>query len=329
VDTIYFRVGLKLILIKKRLMTMKTLIIPFLVVLPLIVSCKNNPSDKQAQEAEKIVIHNGCTPSINNIITYEEDISIFEDAVLTFENMGYDNTPLPEIVVAVGKHLIGTPYVASTLEAEGDEQLVINLRGMDCTTFVEYVLALSFSIKTKQTSFGDFADYIACLRYRNGAINGYTSRLHYFTDWLHDNSDKGFVSVINDLPGSIPLDLILNFMSRNPRLYKQLSSDALVDSMKRAETRLKDVSFHYLPKNSIQNAEDKILDGDIIAFVTSIEGLDVSHTGIAIHQNNRLHLLHASTRTNQVEITPVPLDEYLSPLGKVKGILVARPNEIQ
>jgi hypothetical protein len=313
--------------IRKKITTMKTLIISILVIMPLIVSCQNNPSDNQAQETKKAPASDDCNPSINNIITYKEDISIFEDVVLTFENMGYDNTPLPEIVVAIGNHLKGTPYVASTLEAEGEEQLVINLQGMDCTTFVEYVLALSFSVKTKKTSFGDFADHIACLRYRNGIINGYTSRLHYFTDWLHDNSEKGFVSVINDLPGSIPLDLDLNFMSRNPHLYKQLTSDALVDSMKRTESRLKEVGFYYLSKNSIQNAEDKILDGDIIAFVTSIEGLDVSHTGFAIQQNGRLHLLHASTRTNLVEITPTPLDEYLLPLDKVKGILVARVND--
>ncbi len=305
---------------------MKTLIISILVIMPLIVSCKNNPSDNQAQETEKAFTSNGCTPSINNIITYEEDISIFEDMVLTFENMGYDNTPLSEIIVAVGMHLEGTPYVASTLEIEGDEQLVINLQGMDCTTFVEYVLALSHSIKTRKTSFGDFAENIACIRYRNGAINGYTSRLHYFTDWLQNNTEKGSISVINDLPGSIPMELNLNFMSRNPHLYQQLSSEALVDSMKIIETRLKDLPFQYLPKTSIQQAEDKILDGDIIAFVTTIEGLDVSHTGIAIHQNERLHLLHASTRTNQVEITPLPLSEYLSPLGKVSGILVARIN---
>lgn len=301
----------------------------FLVATPIMASCNTNPSATEAQQADPIPSLNPCNPTVNSIFAFEEDISIFENAVLTFENMGYDNTPLSEIIMAVGNHFTATPYVASTLETEGDEQLVINLRGMDCTTFVEYVLALSHSIKTRKTSFGDFADYIACLRYRNGAINGYTSRLHYFTDWLYDNSEKGFVSVINDLPGSIPLDLDLNFMSRNPHLYKQLSSDALVDSMKRTEARLKDVNFNFLPKNSIHNAEDKILDGDIIAFVTSIEGLDVSHTGIAIHQNGRLHLLHASTRTNQVEISPVPLDEYLSPLGKVTGILVARPNEIR
>jgi hypothetical protein len=67
-----------------------------------------------------------------------------------------------------------------------------------------------------------------------------------------------------------------------------------------------------------------IKDGDIIAFTTDIDGLDVSHTGFAIFQNNRLHLLHASTRTNMVEISPVPLDEYLAPLRRVTGILVAR-----
>jgi len=45
-------------------------------------------------------------------------------------------------VVAIGKSFLGTPYVAKTLEIGETEALVINFQGLDCTTFIENVLAL-------------------------------------------------------------------------------------------------------------------------------------------------------------------------------------------
>ena len=45
-------------------------------------------------------------------------------------------------VIQIGNLFIGTPYVSKTLEKKGKEQLVVNLREMDCTTFVETVTAL-------------------------------------------------------------------------------------------------------------------------------------------------------------------------------------------
>ncbi|MGD9771744.1 MAG: N-acetylmuramoyl-L-alanine amidase-like domain-containing protein, partial [Parabacteroides sp.] len=50
--------------------------------------------------------------------------------------------PLQDLVVQTALYFEGTPYVASTLE-QTPEQLVVNLREFDCTTFVESVLALS------------------------------------------------------------------------------------------------------------------------------------------------------------------------------------------
>ena len=40
---------------------------------------------------------------------------------------------------------LGKPYVAHTLEINDEEQLVVNLEEVDCTTFVEYVLAQSLA----------------------------------------------------------------------------------------------------------------------------------------------------------------------------------------
>lgn len=44
-----------------------------------------------------------------------------------------------------GLNFLKTPYVAHTLEVNEEEKLVVNFDEVDCTTFVEYVLALSLS----------------------------------------------------------------------------------------------------------------------------------------------------------------------------------------
>lgn len=44
-----------------------------------------------------------------------------------------------------GLSFLKTPYVAHTLEVNDEEKLVVNFDEVDCTTFVEYVLALSLS----------------------------------------------------------------------------------------------------------------------------------------------------------------------------------------
>ncbi len=82
-------------------------------------------------------------------------------------------------MVKLGTYFQGTPYVGHTLEAEGEEQLVINLREMDCTTLVENCLALAKTIQNGRPDFSRFASRLKNIRYHSGIINGYPSRLHY------------------------------------------------------------------------------------------------------------------------------------------------------
>ena len=42
-----------------------------------------------------------------------------------------------------GKKFLGIPYVAHTLELGDKEHLIVNLHGLDCTTFVETLYALA------------------------------------------------------------------------------------------------------------------------------------------------------------------------------------------
>ncbi len=258
------------------------------------------------------------------IFTTEGDIFLFEETVT---DITYDVEPgisTPDLLIAIARKFIQTPYVAHTLETEEEEHLVVNLREMDCTTFVEYMLSMTLIIQYGDSTFWDFAQTLGCIRYRDGVIDQYPSRLHYFSEWLQNNTKKGILTLVSNELGTTPFDSHVHFMSSNPHLYRQLAEPDFVSKIKEAEKVASTFPMNYLPKDQIKGIENKIQDGDIIAFTTSIDGLDVSHTGIALHQNGRLHLLHASTRTNTVEITPVPLSEYLQPMRRVTGILVAR-----
>ena len=263
-------------------------------------------------------------------------------------------------LVALGETFIGTPYVGGTLEVEGEEQLVVNLEEVDCTTFVEYVLALAAAgmqpeeLPHLRTSFRAerevgkeradeyraaavfegfvdaqrralFMQELEQYRYRGGRCMGYLSRLHYFTEWLLDNEQRGRLKILRNLPGSVPLSLSLNFMSTHSHLYPRLAGQAiLVDSLRVLEQRLTNITLSYLPNSEIAAAEVHLEEGDVIAFVTEVEGLDVSHTGLAMFRDDRLYLLHASTRRNVVERSPQVLSEYIKGMPGVVGIMVAR-----
>jgi hypothetical protein len=293
-----------------------------------LLACHAGHSSQQADNENNTKINDTIFLPPLNVFALEEDIYVFEQTIETFENKAFDNTPLNELIISVAKHFLKTPYVASTLEVEGDEQLVVNLREMDCTTFVEYVLATSLTIKSQDMQFANFVQNLAIIRYRDGSINGYPSRLHYFSEWIYDNAQKNLVEIAGDFNGSAPFVASVNFMSRNPSYYRQMGNPVFVDSIKAIEKRMSAIQFNYIPKDKIFSNESKIMNGDIIAFTTSIAGLDVSHTGFALHHNGRVHLIHASTRSNQVEISPIPLSEYLKPMNKVTGILVARVKHI-
>jgi hypothetical protein len=295
----------------------------------MIFVCCQSVSDGQSQNAEKNENDPFICKTNDKLNTYvlTEDSLIFFKAIQHLEP-GFiqipDSPETSSVIISTAQFFLNTPYAAHTLEIPGEEQLVVNLREMDCTTFVEYVVAFTLLIKDNRTDFERFTRLLACLRYRDGIIDGYPSRLHYFTEWLQNNANKGILKIVSNKISDKLYNSDVFFMSSNPGLYSQLENPEYVSRIKETEKVISGFEMNFIPKNDIIKIEDQIEDGDIIAFTTDIAGLDVSHTGFAIHQNGRLHLLHASTRSNQVEISPVPLSECLAPMGRVTGILVGR-----
>lgn len=222
---------------------------------------------------------------------------------------------------------LGTPYVAHTLEVNEDECLVVNLNQVDCTTFVEYVLAAALSGKpVDEIPQEEFINNLRKVRYRDGHIDGYTSRLHYVADWINDNIRMGLIEDVTARHSPDTLVLSLSFMSANAGKYRQLKdAPDKVEIMKRYEQELTGQTVHWLPKDKLPaGGLPWIKNGDIIALMTSIDGLDVSHMGIAIYVNDKLHLLHASSAKKTVLIDQLPLNRYLNRGKKLTGIRVLR-----
>ncbi len=230
-----------------------------------------------------------------------------------------------DTLVQVGKSFLKTPYVEKTLEIGESETLVVNLRGFDCTTFVENVLAFSQLLREGGHSFEDFTNQLKTIRYRDGKLDDYPSRLHYFTEWILNNNEKGFIKDMTSDLGGVELQKSIDFMGTHRELYPFLSDDENFQRIRAIESELAKQKLCYVPQNEIPAQEHLIKNGDIIALATSIEGLDVTHTGLAIRKNDgSLHLLHASI-SGEVIITEEPLVDYLSRIKSNIGIIVARP----
>lgn len=251
-----------------------------------------------------------------------EDHALVEAHLTDLAAADLRGAPLPEIIQAVGLRFLETPYVAHTLEGDTKEAIVVNLHGLDCLTYLENVVVFSRLVAQNQLNFVAFLSELIRLRYRHGAVQGYPSRLHYFSDWLYENTRKGLIEDITTAIGGIPYKKRINFMSNHSGSYPALADPAVLEAILATERDINTRTYHYVPKAAMVAAEGQIANGDLIALTTSIGGLDISHVGFALHTGGRLHFLHASSLTMVVEITTVPLVEYLS--KSQTGIMVAR-----
>ncbi len=233
--------------------------------------------------------------------------------------------PMGKLVADVGKQFLGVAYEEQTLEHGKDEPLTVELEGLDCTTFAETALAIARTIKSGKADFATFTRELENLRYRQGKRDGYLSRLHYFSDWIYDNEQKGLINQPAKTFGQ-PLDLEVDFMSTHPESYPVLKENlALVNTLAEQEKVISARRYFFVPKDEVETNESNLKEGDLVGLTTSIKGLDVTHVGIVVDSGGRKHLMHASTASNQVVISDEPLADFLQNKKSYTGILVARP----
>jgi len=240
------------------------------------------------------------------------------------------------IILFFARKFIGIPYGAATLEASnGEERLTFTLDKLDCTTFVDAVTALTLTYRHGQRNFKDFCSWLQKIRYRDGIIDGYPSRLHYYSSWILNGEKYGYVHEIgpNDNPHVSPFTSIqkLNifFMSYHPDLYPALvKHPAYVSQIRQTERELTGRSVRYIPIKALGGSKlllDSVHDGDILALVTKRGGLDVSHLGFAVWgEDGKLHLLNASSLHHQVTLERIPLQTYMKTQRLQLGVRVIR-----
>ncbi len=263
-----------------------------------------------------------------------EDWEILLDRIRWARSIGLDTADIGHAVAEIGRTFVGEPYTPYTLEVagpDGPEALVVNLREFDCVTFVESALAIARTVQRhpgvedRETLERAYAIELASLRYRDGVIDGYPSRLHYFSEWIEDNGRRGTVQSLSHLMGGTEDPERVDFMSAHADAYPQLALAANLEAIRAVEARLAEVARYPVRQNRIAQFEDQIRTGDVIAATSTVAGLDVAHTGIAVRIDGRVHLMHAPLVGSSVEISAKPLAERIAGIATQDGILVARP----
>ncbi len=230
------------------------------------------------------------------------------------------------LVEYYARQLLGTPYVAHTLEAD-EEILTINIHELDCLTFIESLYALSRATLDNRYSWRDFAANIENVRYRGGTMGDYSSRIHYISEWIIDNHVRGnLVEITPDLPHADYMVKNIDYMTHHTDSYRQLKNDsAMVEKIRKYE--LRNHRFPYLKRSWLNDKAVKaaLRSGDFVTLVTKVDGLDVSHNGIiVIDEKGDPYLLDASMSGGKVMLEGKPLFNYLQKSKTNIGIRVFR-----
>ncbi|TFH25194.1 MAG: DUF1460 domain-containing protein [Bacteroidia bacterium] len=280
-----------------------------LLVLSFLISCNSTPVNQ--------------TVTAEEIISQDKDKEILEQIFELYSEEKEATTSA--LMVKVGRFFLETPYVAHTLETE-DEQLLINLREMDCTTFAENCLAISRTIQSGNHTFDQFSSELRTVRYRDGKIDAYPSRLHYFCDWIYNNQQKGLIKDMSEDIAQTSFQKEINFMSTHPESYRQLKENApLVEILAGQEKLISARKMLFIPTSKIAEVESELMEGDIVGITTEIDGIAIMHVGILVRQEGRIHLMHASSKAEKVVISENTLEDYLVNRKSASGIMLARP----
>lgn len=283
-----------------------------------------------------------------NAITYTRQDSL---TVVRLLSEGAKDNP-KNLMLYYGMKLEGIPYVAHTLEVNKSEQLVVNMRQMDCTTFVETVLALALTTKEGSRKWADYCKWLETIRYKDGKRNGYTSRNHYFLWWTDSNKRLGLVSTPMDddiakrkqsntkqLGVAKEQKISINYMSTHSSAYKMLKGKTkMINEIAKMERASTGRVMMYIPAARIGIKKQQVAytdngkqrfyveDGDILAIATKKAGLDTSHIGIVQWgKDGKLHLLNASQIHKKVILEPMSLEEYMKNHPSQLGVWVIRP----
>jgi hypothetical protein len=196
----------------------------------------------------------------------------------------------------LSKQFLNTSYKESTLigDISTDEVLVINLEGLDCFTYIDYIEAMR-----RSRSYLEFRKNLVTVRYKGGET-AYKNRNHFFTDWKAFNSN--FIIDVTEHIGA----------GKTKSVSKRLND--------------KDDGTLFLPGISCRHKAvvAKFKTGDYVGIYSKIQGLDVSHVGIIIRQDDTVSMRHASSVKKHRKVIDEDFKYYI---GNKPGFVVLRPRD--
>lgn len=240
---------------------------------------------------------------------------------------GWVHMALGERIAHAGRALIGTPYLGGTLDISPElgEVLRPHLAGLDCVTYAEQAWALAVSAEASGLNKNRFLVELTQIRYRGGRNLGFPSRLHYFTDWMHDHVRRGrAVDVVSGSPGATRFLRPVGFMTRNADKYPALARPEMVEAMKKVETTLNAVPRWWWAKPLDSASTARLQSGDIVGFADVRAGLDCAHVGIIWRKGDTVRVMHASSREMRV-ILDGEITALVNGNRAWSGLLVIRP----
>jgi hypothetical protein len=173
-----------------------------------------------------------------------------------------NNVSPAQRIAFISEEFLGTPYVGSTLTGDINtpEVFTIDLEGMDCFTYVDYVEAMSLS-----GSFPQFKDTLGKIRYRDGVV-AFRNRNHFFSDWPINNSQY-VKDVTLEIGGEKTVEVSKNLNLKTDGTY-YLPGIPVINR-----------TVNYIPSDALgEPVLNKLMTGDFVGIYTDKEGLDVSHT---------------------------------------------------
>lgn len=211
-----------------------------------------------------------------------------------------------ERIAFISEKFLGTTYVGSTLTGSIDtpEVFTIDLEGMDCFTFIDYVETMSLS-----DSFPEFKDSLRKIRYSRGVV-AFANRNHFFSDWPINNSQY-IKDVTSDVGGK-------NTVAVSKKLNLKSDGTYYLPGIP-----VKDRTIYYIPSAALDTSVlNNLMTGDFVGIYTDKDGLDASHTGLIIKKSGKVFLRDASSREKNKKVVDEDLSEYMK---NRPGLIVYRP----
>jgi hypothetical protein len=229
-----------------------------------------------------------------------------EDGLDRIIRKGSEIMDIAKRVNFLSTQFLDIDYAELTLIGDKDtpEVFVINLLGVDCLTFVEYIEAMSLS-----DSFSAFESNLRKVRYKSGIVE-FANRNHFFTDWIEHNAE--FVDDITEKIG------VENAVKVQKTLNEKEDETYFLPGIQPVEREIS-----YILSEAIEDSMlNKLRTGDYIGIYSPLKGLDVSHAGIIIKKDNSLFLRHASS---QREYRKVVDQDFVYYMTRKPGIIILRP----